>query len=408
MGTERNAPLPVAAPAPQPSTGRLGSPPSAVQRLLDRVADLGQLVTARPVSLYASAVLRIGYGLLYLVFLVREFPHRAEIWGPDSPWTPALAQDLFAQTGWNSVLTLSDSRAYFELCYVLAVVTSALFMLGWRTRLLSVLFAVVVASFHARAIFMTDGGDNLILLMSLYLVLTACGRRWSLDARRARRSTARPAPWPREVRNQGAPQLRHARTVLTTVVHNCGMFVIAAQVCFLYGSAGLYKVQGASWGAGTALHYVLNLRLFQPWPALSHLVDQHTVLIAIAGYLTVLLQVAFPFVLFGRLKYPVLVALLGMHTGIALLMGLPLFSGAMIVADAAFLPDRFYAALPPLCRRAAQWTGLPRPGASRRAPGAGSVPAQGRPGDPRPRHGSTPPAPYETPTTLRSGPPERR
>jgi hypothetical protein len=30
-----------------------------------------------------------------------------------------------------------------------------------------------------------------------------------------------------------------------------------------------------------------------------------------------------------------------MNLGIAVLMGLPLFSGAMIVADAVFLPDRF-------------------------------------------------------------------
>jgi hypothetical protein len=29
-----------------------------------------------------------------------------------------------------------------------------------------------------------------------------------------------------------------------------------------------------------------------------------------------------------------------MHIGIAVLLGLPLFSGAMIVADAVFLPDR--------------------------------------------------------------------
>jgi hypothetical protein len=34
-----------------------------------------------------------------------------------------------------------------------------------------------------------------------------------------------------------------------------------------------------------------------------------------------------------------------MHLGIAVLMGLPLFSAAMIVADAAFLPDRFYRSL---------------------------------------------------------------
>ncbi|MFF5809712.1 hypothetical protein [Streptomyces sp. NPDC012746] len=114
-------------------------------------------------------------------------------------------------------------------------------------------------------------------------------------------------------------------------------------------------------GGGTALHCALNLELFQPWPALSHLVDEYPMVIAIASYLTVLLQVAFPFVLFGRLKYPVLTVLLGMHIGIAVLLGLPLFSGAMIIADAVFLPDRFYAFLPRLWRHAARRTGVWRP-----------------------------------------------
>lgn len=375
MGNEQISHIAPSAPTAHRPRGQQTAHPGAAQWLANRTSAVGVLLTGRPVSPYAASVLRIGYGLLYLIFLLREFPHRDEIWGPDSPWTPALARQLFAQTGWNSILTLSDNRTYFELCYALALVTSALFLLGWRTRVMSLLFAVVVISFHARAIFMTDGGDNLILLMSVYLCLTACGRRWSLDARRHRLKAA-DAPQP--IRSHSAQQLRDARTTLTTVVHNCGMFVIAAQVCFLYGSAGLYKVQGATWGSGTALHYVLNLGLFQPWPALSHLVDGHTILIAIAGYMTVLLQVAFPFVLFGRLKYPVLIMLLGMHMGIALLMGLPLFSGAMIVADAVFLPDRFYTFLPHLYRRAAQRTGKRRP-APGRAPASGSVPSQGRP-----------------------------
>ncbi|MFJ8645414.1 HTTM domain-containing protein [Streptomyces sp. NPDC093546] len=342
------------------------------------------LLIERPISLYAAAALRIGYGLLYLVFLLREFPHRDEIWGPGSPWTPALARQLFDQSGWASVLTLSDSRAYFETCYAAAVVTSALFMLGWRTRAMSVLFALMVASFHARAIFMTDGGDNLILLMAVYLVFTACGRRWSLDARRARlRSVAGPAA---RLSPGGAgglrPHLRDARLGVVTVLHNCGMFVIAAQVCFLYGAAGLYKVQGGTWGNGTALHYALNLHLFQPWPELSRMLDAHEVLITAACYLTVLLQVAFPFVLFGRLKYPVLGMLLTMHVGIAVLLGLPLFSAAMIVADAVFLPDRFYRSLGALRlaarRRAVQDTGADRREAPPR-PEAGLVPAQSGP-----------------------------
>jgi hypothetical protein len=333
------------------------------------------LVTGRPVSLYATSVLRIGYGLLYLVFLLREFPHRHEIWGPDSPWTPGLAAQLFDQTGWYSFLILSDSRAYFELCYVVALVTSALFMLGWRTRATSILFALVVTSFHSRSIFMTDGGDNLVLLMSLYLVLTACGRRWSLDARRRRRKAAGA---PDRAKSATAEQLRAARVTLTTVVHNCGVFIIAAQVCFLYGSAGLYKVQGSYWADGTALHYVLHLDLFQPWPALSHFLDQYPLAIAVISYLTVLTQVAFPFVLFGRLKYPLLALLLGMHIGIAVLLGLPVFSGAMIIADAVFLPDRFYTFLPRLGRRTAGRLGvrLPRP---REEAGAGSAPPQVRP-----------------------------
>ncbi|MFD3548509.1 HTTM domain-containing protein [Streptomyces sp. NPDC058655] len=343
----------------------------AGQRLLDRAGTLLALLTERPVSLYAAAVLRIGYGLLYFVFLLREFPHRDEIWGPGSPWTPALAEQLFDETGWASILLLSDSRAYFEVCYAAALVTSVLFTLGWRTRAVSVLFAVVVASFHARAIFMTDGGDNLILLMSVYLVLTACGRRWSLDARREGGPAADGTRPGRRIghrlrlrsgrgpgRETGPGRRFHdVRRPLVTVLHNCGMFVIAAQVCFLYGSAGLYKVQGGSWGNGTALHYVLNLELFRPWPALSVLLDEHAVAMAVAGYLTVLLQVAFPFVLFGRLKYPVLTMLLGLHLGIALVLGLPLFSGVMIVADAVFLPDRFYRSLGRLWRRGARSAG---------------------------------------------------
>jgi hypothetical protein len=166
------------------------------------------------------------------------------------------------------------------------------------------------------------------------------------------------------------------------------MFVIAAQVCFLYGSAGLYKVQGGSWGNGTALHYVLNLDLFRPWPELSLLADEHDVLIAVACYLTVLVQVAFPFVLFGRLKYPVLTMLLGMHLGIAVLMGLPLFSGAMIIADAVFLPDRFYRALGQRLRRTGRRTGSMEARASSRGERA-LVPSQSVPQARAPQRGDT-------------------
>jgi hypothetical protein len=328
---------------------------SILMDVLVRLDAFGVAVTERMLSLYAAAALRIGYGLIYLVYLLREFPHRDEIWGPGSPLTPTLSREVLGRTGWFSVLTLSDSPIYFEVCYGFALVVCVLFTLGWRTRILSIVFAVVVTSFYARSILMTDGGDNLITLMTVYLVFTACGRRWSLDSRRARlRGPAKSRRRRLLARFEGSGfvrQLGVARQVLVTVLHNCGMVVVGAQICILYATAGLYKVQGGDWDNGTALHYVLNLSLFQPWPALSAVADSHPVMITAAGYLTVLVQVAFPFVLFGRLKYVVLVMLLSMHLGIAVLMGLPLFSGSMVIADAVFLSDRFYMGLERRARR---------------------------------------------------------
>lgn len=321
---------------------------------LDRGLEVGfRVLVDRPVSLYGAAVLRIGYGLIYLVFLLHEFPHRNEIWGPGSPWTPALARELFHQTGWFSLLTLSDSQVYFQLMYALAVLVCALFALGWQTRMLSIMFTLIVVSFHGRAIFMGDGGDNLLVLMAIYLAFTACGRRWSLDSWWLRRRGSRPgtAAQPASAPDAVAPltgwqQAALVRRALVTVLHNCAMLVIAVEMCYVYGTAGLFKVQGNLWQNGTALYYVMHLDYFRAWPALSDFVGSHLFVITIVSYLTVLVQILFPVALFNRkLKYVFLVMLLGMHLGIMVLLGLPVFSAAMIVGDAVFLPDRFFLAL---------------------------------------------------------------
>lgn len=304
---------------PAPVPDERGPAPGRFSRLHHRLTD-------RPLQLYAVAFLRIGYGLLFPIILLREFPNRHMIWGPEAPWSADLARRMFAQNGGFSVLTLSDAPAYFELCYFTAIAVSVLFLLGWHTRIMSVLFAVAVVSFYSRAVLMSDGGDNLMVLMAMYMMFTASGRRWSLDARR--HGTTEPRPG--------------FRQFVVTVVHNCGLLVMMVQMCILYGAAGLYKVQGATWGDGTALHYVFEQDLFRPWPALSDFLDGRHLMIALACYLTVLVQVAFPFSVFNRLKYVVLPILIGMHIGIAVLMALPMFSAVMVLSDLIFLPDRFF------------------------------------------------------------------
>ncbi|MCW8117005.1 MULTISPECIES: HTTM domain-containing protein [Streptomyces] len=347
-------------------------------------------VTGAALGPYQTAVIRIGFSATWLLFLLRELPHRNELYGPDGPWSHDLAEQLLSDNGAFTALMWSDGRAWFEIVYAVAVLSSVLLLLGWRTRTMSVLFMVGVLSLQNRSVFMGDGGDNVVHLMSIYLVLTRCGRVWSLDARRARRAAAarargervedRVGPvlwcalgfllltvtlaggldgdwfvpallwavwvalglWWAVGRGGEGSQPRILLDVVTNIVHNGALVVIMAEACLIYATAGWYKIQGSRWQDGTAVYYPLHLDYFSPWPALSDALAASGTMVMLITYGTVAVQVAFPFTLFNRrVKNVLLAAMMIEHAVIAVTLGLPFFSLAMIAADAVFLPTSF-------------------------------------------------------------------
>ncbi|AVH57617.1 MULTISPECIES: HTTM domain-containing protein [Streptomyces] len=371
-------------------------------------------VTESALGPYQTAVIRIGFAATWLLFLLREYPHRQEMYGPDGPWSWDLAQQLIVGNDAFTALMWSDSQVWFEIVYGLAVLSSALLLLGWRTRTMSVLFMVGVLSLQNRSIFMGDGGDNVIHLMAIYLVFTRCGQVWSLDARRARLAWEARARGERNGPDQVGPALwgvlglalaavtlagwldsgwpavfwglwavqalwwvvgRRRRTpeprilldVVANLVHNAALLVIMAEACLIYATAGWYKIQGSRWQDGTAVYYPLHLDSFSPWPALSDLMSANGTIVMLVTYGTVIVQVAFPFTLFNRrVKNVLLAAMMTEHAVIAVVLGLPFFSLAMIAADAVFLPTSFL-------RRLGGWAARARgrlfPGVGRTAPG---------------------------------------
>ncbi|MDT0394091.1 MULTISPECIES: HTTM domain-containing protein [Streptomyces] len=363
----------------------------ALSRVIARVTDAA-------LGPHQTAVIRIGFGLTWLLFLLREYPHRQELYGPDGPWSWDLADQLVATNNAFTPLLWSDGQIWFEAVYALAVLASLLLLLGWRTRTMSVLFMVGVLALQNRSVFMGDGGDNVLHLMSIYLVFTRCGQVWSLDARRAARARVRgerprdrvgPLLWGvlglvlavatlagRMDGDRFIPALlwavwlgqalwwlvgRRARTgqprilldVVANIVHNGALLVIMAEACLIYATAGWYKVQGSRWQDGTAVHYPLHLEYFSPWPALGDLLTASGTMVMLVTYGTVVMQVAFPFTLFNRRVKNVLLAFMIMeHAVIAVVLGLPFFSLAMIAADAVFLPTSFLRRLGNLAPRA--------------------------------------------------------
>ncbi|MBH5336003.1 HTTM domain-containing protein [Streptomyces pactum] len=420
-----------------PRSGHPGPAPARLLRRAETAVTRGYLrVTTAALGPYQTAVVRIGFAFTWLFFLLREWPHRRELYGPDSPFSFDMARTLTDGNHSFSVLMWSDSVVWFEAVYALAIVSSAALLLGWRTRTMSVLFMIGVLSLQNRSIFLGDGGDNVIHLMATYLVLTRCGQVWSLDARRAaaeaRNGPVPPGHPPRDrvgvalwaaagaglaaaqsltedrlrltadgpvpglgwgtvlwglwliqgvwwlVRRHAPGEPRTVLDALANLVHNGALLVIMAEVCLIYATAGWYKVQGSRWQDGTALYYPLNLDYFSPWPGLADALVSSGTLVMVLTYGTVIVQVAFPFTVFNRRIKNVLLAVMVMeHIGIAVLMGLPFFSLAMIAADAVFLPTVFLLWLGGRMRRV---TDRLRP----RTPAATTVPATygGRGGHP--------------------------
>ncbi|MEU9308083.1 HTTM domain-containing protein [Streptomyces sp. NPDC048256] len=359
-------------------------------------------VTESALAPYQSAVVRIGFSATWLMFLLREFPHRHELYGPDGPWDWELARQLIDTNGAFTALMWSDGRGWFEAVYLLALLSAGLLLIGWRTRAMSVLFMVGVLSLQNRSVFMGDGGDNVLHLMSIYLVFIRCGRVWSLDARRERRAqearargervTDRVGPvlwavagfvlvtvtvagrfhsdwtipallwaawavqglWWAVGRRTKSAEPRILLDVIGNILHNGALVVIMAEACLIYATAGWYKIQGSRWQDGTAAYYPLHLDYFSPWPALADLLAGSGTMVLLATYGTVIVQVAFPFTLANRrLKNVLLVLMMTEHAVIAVVLGLPFFSLAMIATDAVFLPTTFL-------RRVGGWTSRAR------------------------------------------------
>lgn len=364
------------------------------------LADGFRRITHHALGPYQLAVVRIGMAATWLALLIREWPNRHRLYGPDGPLAHELAWVQSKVTGAFSVMLWSDTTLWFELTYHFAMLTGLMLLLGWRTRTASVLFMIAVLSVHNRNSIIGDGGDNLVHLIAIYLVGTRCGAVWSLDARRLRKReaggagsaeiggaagaesgvapsldlggiamwsvlgaalltasvlgnlspvwalifwglwTAHGLAW---VARRWAPeQPREVWERVGNLVHNSALLLIIVQVCVLYATAGWYKIQGERWQDGTAVFYPMQIDEFRPFPFLSDLLTSNSVLILLITYGTVIIQVAFPFTLLSRrVKNVLLVAIIAEHAGIAVLLGLPFFSMAVISADLIFLPSNF-------------------------------------------------------------------
>ncbi|WP_418907377.1 HTTM domain-containing protein [Glutamicibacter endophyticus] len=270
-------------------------------------------------AVYGLAVMRMASGLLILGWLVFNAPVADKIWGPGSAYLEPYRSVLGYK--WPLNVLEGTGTAFFVFWYVVAILLAILFTVGWKTRFVTPLLFVFYTAINAQNTPVSDGGNYFIRIMLIYLIFADLSRVWSIDA------------WRRNRKGHVRRQFE-----IVTVLHNVALCLVVAQLCLVYFEAGMYKVQGSLWQAGTAMYYPISSEYYGVFPWLSELISYNSWVVVLITYVTVIAQIAFPFMLFHRVTRRIaLITILGMHLGIAIVMGLPFFSGIMASADAVLV-----------------------------------------------------------------------
>lgn len=293
--------------------------------------------------LIGAGLMRISLGIWAVYFYVLHWPVRRQLWGPDGflPFEKFLDASPIL-----NVFSLSRSPVYFEAIYLLAVTVAVLVVVGYLPRLMVPLHWLMIWSFQERNQLLGDGGDNLMRIVLLFLVLVNTGAYFSLTA--VRRSS-RPR-WRGHAFRLFESAVRMIRPA-SSVVHNFGVLLILAQLGMLYLSTGLYKAMGELWQNGTALYYILRVDEFS-WPGVAELIYRNPYLVVLGTYGTVLFEVLFLPSLFNRwTRYVMIAAGVCFHVGIAMLMGLVTFGWSMLSVYPLLVTDLEYRQIVAWARR---------------------------------------------------------
>ncbi len=289
-----------------------------------------------PVTTTPLDIIRIGCGLSVLFLYGFLGADLLSLYGGADTWIDAAAARALDDSPWRPSLLLHfDSAWQFTVFFIVFFSSTIAFTLGWKTRWVKWLVFAGHVSLLQRNPAISYGVDSILTSLLWILCLAPIGLSLSLDR------------W-RVVRIAKRVDLA-ARPDLATNRWACACLrLIQLQMVIFFFMAGATKLQGSSWWHGHALWYALTNYEYANLP-IGWLAD-HFWLINLLTYLTILLELAYPFLVWGQRRIWLLAEAVALHLGIAILMGLYIFSFVMVFGHLAFLREAW------LCAARDAWT----------------------------------------------------
>lgn len=277
------------------------------------------------------AVVRVAVGAQLAVHYARLLPHAATLYSRDGMLPDAALNPV--DLPWT-ILGHLDAP-WFVQGFVAALIALAVaYTVGWQTRTAGVLLALGAAALWHRNMLTLNPS---LPYLGFWLLAQAFARPdppWSVDRWLARRAH----------RGRFGYADRLPRDVLGAlwVVYTVG-----------YSYSGWAKLVSPSWADGTAVARMLRGPIALDNPLAHALAGLPDGVLAAATWGTVGLELlAAPLALSRRLRPALWLALLGLHAGLLLLVGLQDISWGMLVTHFALLDPRWLARAGARVRRA--------------------------------------------------------
>lgn len=266
-----------------------------------------------PIDTASMAALRIAVGVLTVAWTLSMLPD---------------ANTFLSRSGVQRGLPHYDSGAWSVQLGPPYIVLAVLLLagvglaLGWRTRIVSVVVAVLLLAVQRRDPWVLNSGDLLLRELAFFVMLMPAGETWSFDARRRAR--------------RGLPERRRAPWALR---------LVQLQVSALYLFSVWAKVRGVDWNDGTAVGIALQLEDLQRF-TLPAALSTSLLVSAVLTYSSLAVEASLAFGLWlPRLRYWVMAAGVGLHLGIEASLLIGFFSLAVISSYLAFVPPEHLRAL---------------------------------------------------------------
>jgi hypothetical protein len=294
-----------------------------------RLAKAAAHFVTAPASARPLAVLRIGLSVVLLIQALAIAGQVQALYGERglAQW---VVTDRTIATGVPRVSWAAELLAPLRLgadvavrlTFLAYVAGLAYLLLGWHTRVAAVVAWLGHVALNASGSATIYGVDQFAVIALFYCLWMPVGDALSVDRLQGRSS------------GESSPAAR------------VGLRMLQIHLCIVYLASGLEKASGSDWWNGEAIWRALTSPDLSQF-SFAWLPDVAWVAV-VGGWATLALEIGYAILVWpARTRKLCVLATVGMHVGIGLLMGLASFAMVMIVLNvAAFLVP---AEAPALC-----------------------------------------------------------